>query len=107
MINLKFLKNKSVLITGGTGSIGSALVKYLIKTNCKVIRVMTNDENGLYQLSRDLNLSSFAFNNFSSSSTRSEIVLVPILYSSFKLFNEVLIDLIIIVFELIWDSLIL
>ena len=47
MLSSKFLKNKSVLITGGTGSIGSALVKYLIKTNCKVIRVMTNDENSL------------------------------------------------------------
>tara|TARA_B100000989_G_C19530190_1_gene469218 strand:- start:672 stop:1703 length:1032 start_codon:yes stop_codon:yes gene_type:complete len=60
-----FLKNKSILITGGTGSIGSALAKYLIKTKCKVIRVMSNDENGLYELSRDLNLSSFAFDNFS------------------------------------------
>ena len=56
MINLKFLKNKSILITGGTGSIGSALVRYLLKTKCKVIRVMSNDENGLYELSRDLNL---------------------------------------------------
>ena len=65
MINLKFLKNKSILITGGTGSIGSALVRYLLKTKCKVIRVMSNDENGLYELSRDLNLTSFAFDNFS------------------------------------------
>ena len=64
-MNYKFLKNKSILITGGTGSIGSALVKYLVKTNCKVIRVMSNDENGLYNLSRDLNLTSFAFDNFS------------------------------------------
>ena len=64
-MNYKFLKNKSILITGGTGSIGSALVKYLVKTNCKVIRVMSNDENGLYNLSRDLNLTSFSFDNFS------------------------------------------
>lgn len=65
MINSKFLKNKSVLVTGGTGSIGSALVKYLIKTKCKVVRVMSNDENGLYELSRNLNLTTFAFDNFS------------------------------------------
>ena len=64
-MNYKFLKNKSILITGGTGSIGSALVKYLVKTNCKVIRVMSNDENGLYNLSRDLNLTSFSFDTFS------------------------------------------
>ena len=60
-----FLNKKSILITGGTGSIGSALVRYLLKTNCKVIRVMSNDENGLYELSRDLNLKSFEFDNFS------------------------------------------
>ncbi len=65
MVSINFLKNKSVLITGGTGSIGSALVRYLIKTDCKVIRIMSNDENGLYELSRDLNLSTYAFDNFS------------------------------------------
>ena len=48
-------KNKSILITGGTGSIGSALVKGLIKKNCKVIRAMSNDENGLYDLSELIN----------------------------------------------------
>ena len=46
MKDLNFLKNKSILITGGTGSIGSALVLRLIKTDCKVIRIMSNDENG-------------------------------------------------------------
>ena len=65
MINCNFLKNKSILITGGTGSIGSALVKFLIKTRCKVIRVMTNDENGLYELARDLNVKSFGKESFS------------------------------------------
>jgi UDP-N-acetylglucosamine 4,6-dehydratase/5-epimerase len=51
-MKLDYLKNKKVLVTGGTGSIGSALVFKLIKTNCKVIRVMSNDENGLYELSK-------------------------------------------------------
>ena len=45
-MNYKFLKNKSILITGGSGSIGSALVKYLIN-RLQSIRVMSNDENGL------------------------------------------------------------
>ena len=43
------------IIVGGTGSIGSALVLKLIKSECKVIRVMSNDENGLYELGREIN----------------------------------------------------
>lgn len=72
-MNFNFLKNKSILITGGTGSIGSALVYRLIKTDCKVIRIMSNDENGLYELSRELNLSSFAFDNFSKDMKKNKI----------------------------------
>ena len=54
-MKLNFLKNKKILITGGTGSIGSSLVLSLIKSDCKVIRVMSNDENGLYELSKKIN----------------------------------------------------
>jgi len=72
-MNLNFLKNKSILISGGTGSIGSAIIKRLIKTKCKVIRIMSNDENGLYELSRELNLSSFAFDNFSKDMKKNKI----------------------------------
>jgi len=46
-----YFKNKSVLITGGTGTIGSALLLKLLQTKCKVIRVLSNDENGLFELS--------------------------------------------------------
>ncbi len=60
-MNLNFLKNKKILVTGGTGSIGSALVLQLIKSNCNVIRVMSNDENGLYKFSKQIN-SSFTLN---------------------------------------------
>ena len=49
-----FLKNKKILITGGTGSIGSSLVFRLIKSQCKVLRIMSNDENGLYELSKEI-----------------------------------------------------
>ncbi len=48
-------KNKRVLVTGGTGSIGSAIVFELIKYGCKTIRVFSNDENGLHNLSMLLN----------------------------------------------------
>jgi UDP-N-acetylglucosamine 4,6-dehydratase len=53
-MKLMFLKNKNILITGGTGSIGSALVFKLMKSNCKVIRVMSNDENSLFELSNQI-----------------------------------------------------
>ena len=47
-------KNKSILITGASGTIGNALFKLLMKMNCKVIRAMSNDENGLFQMSEEI-----------------------------------------------------
>ena len=41
-------KNKNILVTGGTGSIGSALVKQLISCKPKSIKVLTNDENSIF-----------------------------------------------------------
>ena len=38
-----FYKNKTILITGGTGSLGKALIKRLKKINCKLI-VYSRDE---------------------------------------------------------------
>ena len=49
-----FFKNKKILITGASGSIGKALVLRLLKTNCKVIRAMSNDENSLHELSESI-----------------------------------------------------
>lgn len=37
-------KNKSILITGGTGSFGSTLVEYLIKKDIDEIRIFSRDE---------------------------------------------------------------
>ena len=48
-----FFRNKNILITG-CGSIGSILVKSLFKLNCNVIRALSNDENGLYELANNL-----------------------------------------------------
>ena len=49
-----FFLNKKILVTGGSGSIGSGIVKTLMKKKCKVIRVLSNDENGIYELSEEI-----------------------------------------------------
>jgi UDP-N-acetylglucosamine 4,6-dehydratase/5-epimerase len=73
-MKLDFLKNKIVLVTGGTGSIGSSLVLKLVKSKCKVIRVMSNDENGLYELSREIsNKFTINYNLFSSQMKKQKI----------------------------------
>jgi len=48
------LSNKSILITGGTGSIGEAIVKKALYDDAKRIRIFSNDENGLYKLEEEL-----------------------------------------------------
>ena len=48
------LKNKKILVTGGTGSIGSAIVRKAIKEKAKSVRVFSNDEFGQYQLENEL-----------------------------------------------------
>ena len=47
---MSILTKKSILVTGGTGSIGTALVKKAILDKAKLIRVFSNDENGLYEM---------------------------------------------------------
>ena len=51
----KELRNKIILITGGAGSIGSALTEELLKYPVKSIRVFDNDEHSLFQLKQSLN----------------------------------------------------
>ena len=41
---MKFLKNKILLVTGGTGSFGSTIIKSLLKNNLKEIRIFSRDE---------------------------------------------------------------
>ena len=43
-----------VIVLGGTGTIGKALVKRAIKETAFKIRVFSNDENGLYELQQEL-----------------------------------------------------
>lgn len=51
---LKTFKDKDILITGGCGSIGSEIVKQLIKFRPRRIRVFDNNESGLFELQQQL-----------------------------------------------------
>ena len=44
------LYKKNILVTGGTGSIGQALIKRAISDGAKHIKVFSNDENALYEM---------------------------------------------------------
>lgn len=44
-----FFENRSILVTGGTGTIGSEIVKQLLKYNPKTIRILSNSENELWE----------------------------------------------------------
>lgn len=47
-------RGKNILVTGGTGSIGSDIVRKLLQYKPEVIRVLSNDENGLFALEQEL-----------------------------------------------------
>jgi UDP-N-acetylglucosamine 4,6-dehydratase/5-epimerase len=50
----KVFKGKSILVTGGTGSIGSELVRRLLTYEPPVIRVFSNDENAQFEMEQEL-----------------------------------------------------
>jgi len=47
-------KGKTILITGGSGSIGLGLVKQLIQCKPKAIRIFANDENSIFETRRTI-----------------------------------------------------
>ena len=47
-------KGKKILVTGGTGSIGEAIIKQLLKFKPSTIRILSNDENSIFELRRTL-----------------------------------------------------
>jgi len=49
-----YLKNKKIMVTGAGGSIGSELVRQIIKCNPKSILMVDIYENGVYDLNSDL-----------------------------------------------------
>jgi FlaA1/EpsC-like NDP-sugar epimerase len=53
---MSILTKKSVLVTGGTGSIGTALVKKAISDKAKLIRIFSNDENSLYEIESEFGM---------------------------------------------------
>lgn len=52
---IKELKNKTILVTGGAGSIGSILTKKLLEYPIRSIRVLDIDEHALFKLNRSIN----------------------------------------------------
>ena len=51
----KLLKNNVVLITGGAGSLGSAITAEILNYPVKSIRVFDNNEHSLFKLKRSIN----------------------------------------------------
>lgn len=58
----KTFKGKKILVTGGTGSIGSEIVRQLLSYSPKQIRIYSRDEFKQHQLSRELK----SFKNYDS-----------------------------------------
>jgi UDP-N-acetylglucosamine 4,6-dehydratase len=50
----KVFKGRNILVTGGTGSIGSELVRRLLKFEPGVVRVFSNDENAQFEMEQEL-----------------------------------------------------
>ena len=53
-IRSKELRNKTILVTGGAGSIGSHLTKKLLEYPIKAVRVLDIDEHALFRLGRTI-----------------------------------------------------
>lgn len=60
-MNKNFFRNKSILITGGTGSFGKALTSYLIKNNypLKKIIVFSRDELKQFEMSQHFGVKTY------------------------------------------------
>lgn len=74
---MSILTKKSILVTGGTGSIGTALVKKAIIDKAKLIRVFSNDENGLYEMESEFGKNKnieYVIGDIQNEETVSEIV---------------------------------
>lgn len=52
MVNI--FQGKNILVTGGSGSIGSGIVKKVLQYEPEVVRVLSNDENCLFNLEQEL-----------------------------------------------------
>ena len=50
----EFYTGKTILVTGGVGSIGSEIIRKLLEYEPRVIRVLDNNETGLFDLEQEL-----------------------------------------------------
>lgn len=51
---IKEFRGRNILITGGTGSVGIALIKQLVKCKPRSIRILSNDENSIFEAKKIL-----------------------------------------------------
>jgi len=51
---LNIFKDKKILVTGGTGCIGSEIVRNLLKYKPKVVRIFSNDEDATFRMMQEL-----------------------------------------------------
>ena len=49
-----FYANKTILLTGGTGSVGQQLVRALLNGNPRALVLLDNNEGALYDLEQEL-----------------------------------------------------
>lgn len=54
MDETEYYRGKSILVTGGVGSIGKELVKSILKMDVSTVRVLDNNETGLFDLGQEL-----------------------------------------------------
>jgi UDP-N-acetylglucosamine 4,6-dehydratase/5-epimerase len=54
MTENEFYKNKTILVTGGAGSIGSEVVRSILPLKPKAIRIFDNNETALFDLEQEL-----------------------------------------------------
>ena len=54
---LNTFRNKKILVTGGTGCIGSEIVKSILNYEPKVVRIFSNDEDNTFKMSQELGTS--------------------------------------------------
>jgi len=54
---LNTFKNKKILVTGGTGCIGSEIVKSILNYEPKVVRIFSNDEDSTFKMSQEIGTS--------------------------------------------------
>jgi UDP-N-acetylglucosamine 4,6-dehydratase/5-epimerase len=47
-------RGKKILVTGGSGSVGKAIVKEIIKYKPSAVRIFTNDENSIFEMNRSI-----------------------------------------------------